>query len=315
MTTPETATVVVTQALDSGGYTVAERDLLTSLGGYQKVFDAIADATSVYAEGAGVNISVHAFIRSANRHRTRATRQDGLREARDDRKAVNGVLAGLLAPLIPNPAELIAVGNRACTEILAALSDSSTREENGADPLHDLARVAREKQAERERSNPAVYVDPNDPQFAVGSTVSPAFNAGDALREARDEIHTAIVQAYSQGAHDVHDEWQKHWESGDGYGPPDPDFTEAAHDYIANKSHFTHGAPFCLDYHEYQPPVPNSDVIGGLVEVLAWYADHMCEGWCDKDPRACNAIGPDNCAGCPARQALASIPSTEGSRS
>lgn len=39
-------------------------------------------------------------------------------------------------------------------------------------------------------------------------------------------------------------------------------------------------------------------------KTLEWYADQMCEGWCDNDPRACEAIGPDNCAGCPARQAL-----------
>lgn len=55
-------------ALGSGGYTAAERDLLDSLGGYQKVFNAIADATSVYPrnEGTGVAISVRDFIRSIN---------------------------------------------------------------------------------------------------------------------------------------------------------------------------------------------------------------------------------------------------------
>lgn len=53
--------------------------------------------------------------------------------------------------------------------------------------------------------------------------------------EVRDEIHDALVRAYSQGANDVHAEWQKHWESGDGYGPPDPDFTESSHDHAASE--------------------------------------------------------------------------------
>lgn len=44
----------------------------------------------------------------------------------------------------------------------------------------------------------------------------------------------------------------------------------------------------------------------GLVEALEWYADQMCEGICQgKDPKACAAIGADNCAGCPAVVALA----------
>lgn len=37
------------------------------------------------------------------------------------------------------------------------------------------------------------------------------------------------------------------------------------------------------------------------VEVLKWYADQMCEGWCDGDPKAAAGIGAENCAGCPAR--------------
>lgn len=43
---------------------------------------------------------------------------------------------------------------------------------------------------------------------------------------------------------------------------------------------------------------------GELREALDWYADQMCEGWCDNDPKACSAIGSYNCAGCPARLAL-----------
>lgn len=44
--------------------------------------------------------------------------------------------------------------------------------------------------------------------------------------------------------------------------------------------------------------------IEALEAALRWYADQMCEGWCDKDPIACEAIGADNCAGCPSRVAL-----------
>lgn len=58
---------------------------------------------------------------------------------------------------------------------------------------------------------------------------------GPAMLLARDEIHDALVRAYSQGASDVHAEWQKHWESGNGYGPPDPDFTESSHDHAASE--------------------------------------------------------------------------------
>lgn len=53
---------------DAAGYTKSMRELLDSLGGYQNVFNAIADATSVYAEGVGVNIGVRAFIRSITPH-------------------------------------------------------------------------------------------------------------------------------------------------------------------------------------------------------------------------------------------------------
>ena len=45
----------------------------------------------------------------------------------------------------------------------------------------------------------------------------------------------------------------------------------------------------------------------GLVEALEWYADRMCEGWCDKDPKSCEAIGSDNCSGCRAHVALSAI--------
>lgn len=41
------------------------------------------------------------------------------------RKAVNGVLAGLLAPLMSDLPKMIEVGNQACTEILAALASLS----------------------------------------------------------------------------------------------------------------------------------------------------------------------------------------------
>ena len=41
-----------------------------------------------------------------------------------------------------------------------------------------------------------------------------------------------------------------------------------------------------------------------LEAALEWYADQMCEGWCDKDPKACAAIGGENCAGCHARKEL-----------
>ena len=49
-----------------------------------------------------------------------------------------------------------------------------------------------------------------------------------------------------------------------------------------------------------------------LRATLEWYADQMCEGWCDGDGKAAEGIGADNCAGCPARAALARY---EGGRS
>lgn len=51
-----------------------------------------------------------------------------------------------------------------------------------------------------------------------------------------------------------------------------------------------------------------ADRLEAMQEALEWYANQMCEGWCDKDPKACEAIGPENCAGCPARVALGSKP-------
>lgn len=45
--------------------------------------------------------------------------------------------------------------------------------------------------------------------------------------------------------------------------------------------------------------------IGELEATLLWYADQMCEGLCwGKDPKACAAIGEDNCSGCMAIVAL-----------
>ena len=50
-----------------------------------------------------------------------------------------------------------------------------------------------------------------------------------------------------------------------------------------------------------------ADRIEKLEAALRWYADQMCEGWCQgKDPKACANIGADNCAGCPAVAVLAS---------
>jgi len=45
-----------------------------------------------------------------------------------------------------------------------------------------------------------------------------------------------------------------------------------------------------------------------LAKMLAWYADQLCEGLCNKDPKACKAIGGDKCGGCPARAALGEQP-------
>lgn len=43
-----------------------------------------------------------------------------------------------------------------------------------------------------------------------------------------------------------------------------------------------------------------------LTTQLTFYADLFCEGWCQgKDPKACAAIGEDNCSGCPAVVTLA----------
>lgn len=44
--------------------------------------------------------------------------------------------------------------------------------------------------------------------------------------------------------------------------------------------------------------------VGALRTLLEWYADQMCEGLCEKDPRLAERIGCENCAGCPARAAL-----------
>lgn len=77
-------------------------------------------------------------------------------------------------------------------------------------------------------------------------------NAG----EARDEIHDALVRAYHQGANDVHAEWQKHWESGDGYGPPDPDFTESSHDHAASEMPGLGAALASLSIPTAEPPSP-----------------------------------------------------------
>lgn len=50
-----------------------------------------------------------------------------------------------------------------------------------------------------------------------------------------------------------------------------------------------------------------------LREALKWYADQMCEGFCQgKDPKACAHIGAGNCAGCPAVVALSQEPSNVG---
>lgn len=58
-------------------------------------------------------------------------------------------------------------------------------------------------------------------------------------------------------------------------------------------------------------PDPPATDVAALVDALKWYMDQMCEGYCEGyDPRACAAIGPDNCAGCPAAVALA--PFTKG---
>jgi len=43
-----------------------------------------------------------------------------------------------------------------------------------------------------------------------------------------------------------------------------------------------------------------------LSKALSWYADQMCEGWCEgKTPAACASIGSENCAGCHAVIAIA----------
>lgn len=44
--------------------------------------------------------------------------------------------------------------------------------------------------------------------------------------------------------------------------------------------------------------------VGALRTLLEWYADQMCEGLCEKDPRLAERIGCENCAGCPARATL-----------
>lgn len=42
-------------------------------------------------------------------------------------------------------------------------------------------------------------------------------------------------------------------------------------------------------------------------DVLAWYAEHLCEGLCLGDGRIAKGIGEDVCAGCRARAALKEI--------
>ncbi|UPT53086.1 hypothetical protein [Synechococcus phage Yong-M3-232] len=54
-----------------------------------------------------------------------------------------------------------------------------------------------------------------------------------------------------------------------------------------------------------QAEAASKATIEELVGALRWYADQLCEGWCEgKDPRACASIGADNCAGCPSVVAL-----------
>ena len=43
-----------------------------------------------------------------------------------------------------------------------------------------------------------------------------------------------------------------------------------------------------------------------LAKQLAWYADFMCEGFCENnDPKLCASIERNECAGCPAVGPLA----------
>lgn len=60
----------------------------------------------------------------------RSSNAGGVDEAKK-RTAINGILAGLLLPLVADPKELIALGNQACTEILASLSTPM------AEPMRD----------------------------------------------------------------------------------------------------------------------------------------------------------------------------------
>lgn len=90
---PMTSNQVSQEARDAAprDYSPEERALLNSLGGYQKVFNAFGDATSVYAgqPGSGVNTSVWKFIKSIFPHVEQQTlaRAGGGREVafvRDD---------------------------------------------------------------------------------------------------------------------------------------------------------------------------------------------------------------------------------------
>ncbi len=58
---------------------------------------------------------------------------DAVREALERRKAVNAILAPLLAPLVPDVAERIRIGNEACTAILAALDSRAGDAGEGQD--------------------------------------------------------------------------------------------------------------------------------------------------------------------------------------
>lgn len=49
----------------------------------------------------------------------------------------------------------------------------------------------------------------------------------------------------------------------------------------------------------------DGEEVARLRAELERYADQLCEGWCDKDPKACASIGEENCGGCRARSALA----------
>lgn len=249
MTAPD-ATVEVTPELDAGGYTPAERDLLNSLGGYQSVFDAIADATSPFRDHPGIDVSVRDFIRSiqprqqAERPRftndaaaevTLAQCPIGLFWSGDELclKTEYGTNEGRIDAYIVSSGEFF-WGNQPQT-----IANQRMQMVVPVDPASIFTR----QQAERDTIDWIGDGDREPVMFVLGETITEKHL--DTLRKANADKERDTIA---------------------GGGP-------CVVCGIENPSHFTHGAPFGPDYHEYQPALATPAGVEGMREALQPFAD------------------------------------------